>query len=79
MNYFRINAERKFSFHTYILPLCTYECKHACRSQINLGIIPWLGRQSLFQTIDEDPDFDIAEIQRVMEITCEEIDLKDYG
>jgi hypothetical protein len=30
-------------------------------------IIPWLGRQFLFQTFDEDPNIDLAEIQRLLE------------
>ena len=30
-------------------------------------IIAWLGRQSLFITFDEDPDFDIEEIRRLLD------------
>ncbi len=33
---------------------------------LNLIIISWLGRQSLFQTFDEDLDFDLVGIREIL-------------
>lgn len=33
---------------------------------LNSLIIPWLGRQSLFQTFDDDPDVNRQEIEELL-------------
>jgi hypothetical protein len=44
--------------------------EHGIYSSLRLtktSIIAWLGRQSIFQTIDEDESVDIEEIRRLLD------------